>query len=72
MANIDDFKKLELRVGQIKEVQDHPYADRLYVLTVDLGDKAKQLVAGIKKSYQKSLKKLALSPLPLALPFVMF
>ena len=32
MANIDDFKKLELRVGQIKEVQDHPYADRLAIL----------------------------------------
>ncbi len=53
MATIDDFKKLELKVAEIKEVTDHPNADKLYVLTVDLGDKTKQLVAGIKRSYQK-------------------
>jgi len=53
MATIDDFRKLELRVGEIKEVNDHPDADKLYVVTVDLGDKTKQLVAGIKLFYQK-------------------
>jgi methionyl-tRNA synthetase len=53
MATIDDFKKLELKVGEIKEVNDHPNADRLYVIVVDLGDKHKQVVAGIKGSYQK-------------------
>ena len=53
MITIDDFRKLELKVAEIKEVNDHPNADRLYVLTVDLGDKTKQLVAGIKLSYAK-------------------
>jgi methionyl-tRNA synthetase len=53
MASIDDFRKLELRIGEIKEVNDHPNADRLYVVVVDLGDKTKQLVAGIKGSYAK-------------------
>ncbi len=53
MATIEDFKKLELKVAHIKEVTDHPNADRLYVITLDLGDKAKQVVAGIKGSYQK-------------------
>jgi methionyl-tRNA synthetase len=53
MANIEDFKKLELKVAEIKEVNDHPNADRLYVITVDLGDKTKQIVAGIKSSYKK-------------------
>jgi methionine--tRNA ligase beta chain len=53
MATIEEFKKLELKVGEIKEVNDHPNADRLYVVVVDLGDKTKQLVAGIKGSYQK-------------------
>ena len=53
MATIDDFKKLELKVARIIEVTDHPNADRLYVLKVDLGDKQKQIVAGIKASYQK-------------------
>ncbi|HNX80958.1 MAG TPA: methionine--tRNA ligase subunit beta [Candidatus Omnitrophota bacterium] len=53
MASIDDFKKIELKIAQIKDVQDHPNADRLYVLTIDVGDKTKQIVAGIKRSYAK-------------------
>jgi len=53
MVTIDDFKKLELRIARIKDVADHPNADRLYVITVDLGDRTKQIVAGIKKCYTK-------------------
>ena len=53
MATIDDFRKLEFKVAVIKEVNDHPNADRLYVITIDLGDKTKQIVAGIKSSYLK-------------------
>jgi len=53
MATIDDFRKLELRIGQIKEVNDHPNADKLLVLIVDLGDRQKQVVAGIKNFYAK-------------------
>ena len=53
MATIEDFRKLELKVGEIKEVSEHPDADRLYVIIVDLGDKTKQVVAGIRGSYQK-------------------
>lgn len=53
MVNIEDFKKLELKVAEIKEVIDHPHADKLYIIKVDLGDKTKQVVAGIKSSYTK-------------------
>jgi methionine--tRNA ligase beta chain len=53
MINIEDFRKIELKVARIKEVADHPDADRLYVITVDFGDRTKQIVAGIKKSYSK-------------------
>ena len=53
IVSIEDFKKLELKVAQIKEVNEHPNADRLYVITVDLGDRTKQVVAGIKSSYKK-------------------
>jgi len=53
MATIEDFRKLELKVGQIQEVSEHPNADKLYIITVDLGDKTKQLVAGIRGSYAK-------------------
>ena len=44
---------MELRIARIKDVQDHPNADRLYVITIELGDKTKQIVAGIKLSYKK-------------------
>ncbi len=53
MATIDDFKKLELRIAKIIEVNDHPNADKLYLIKVSLGDREKQLVAGIKLSYTK-------------------
>ena len=53
LASIEDFKKLEFRIAQIKEVADHPNADRLYVLKVDVGGTVKQLVAGIKRGYTK-------------------
>ena len=53
MLTYEDFRKIELKVAEIKEVNDHPNADRLYVITIDLGDKTKQIVAGIKAYYQK-------------------
>ncbi|WP_258084923.1 methionine--tRNA ligase [Thermococcus thermotolerans] len=51
-VSFDDFMKLDLRVGKIIEVKDHPNADRLYVVKVDLGDEVRQLVAGLKKYYK--------------------
>jgi len=53
MVTINDFKNFEIKIATIKEVDDHPNADKLYVLKVDLGDMQKQLVAGIKTSYTK-------------------
>jgi len=53
MIKIDDFKKLEFKVAKIVEVNDHPNADKLYLVKVDLGDSQRQLVAGIKSSYSK-------------------
>lgn len=52
-VTLEDFKKLELIVAQIKEVKEHSNADRLYVLKVDTGKEEKQLVAGIRRSYTK-------------------
>jgi len=53
MATYEEFKKLEFKVAKIKDVVEHPNADKLYVITVDLGDKTKQVVAGIRNSYKK-------------------
>lgn len=51
MPTIDEFKNFQFVVAQIKEVKEHPNADRLYVIKVDTGAEVKQLVAGIRKSY---------------------
>ena len=53
MISFEEFKKLELIIAQIKEVRDHPNADRLYVLKIDTGKEEKQLVAGIRPFYSK-------------------
>ena len=53
MATIEEFKKLQIIVAQIKEVVEHPNADKLYLIKVDTGTEEKQLVAGIRKSYTK-------------------
>ena len=46
------FQKLDLRVGEILEVNEHPNADKLFVLRVDLGeDSSRTIVAGLKAYY---------------------
>jgi methionyl-tRNA synthetase len=57
MLSFDDFKKLDLRIAEIIDVNEHPNADKLYVLKIVVGDETKQIVAGIRSSYDKeSLK----------------
>jgi len=51
MLTIENFKEMELIVAQIKEVKEHPNADKLYVLKVDTGSEEKQLIAGIRQFY---------------------
>ena len=52
--SIEEFQRLALRVGVVVAAEVHPNADRLLVLKVDVGDGAppRQVVAGIKASYQ--------------------
>ena len=52
MINIEEFRKIELRVGVVKTAEAHPNADRLLVLKVDLGTEERQIVAGIRAHYQ--------------------
>ena len=54
MENIgfDDFLKLDLRVAEIKSCEDLPGADKLYKLTIDVGEE-RTIVAGIKQHYTK-------------------
>ncbi len=51
MITIEQFQQVELRVATVKEAAPHPNADRLLVLTVDLGGEERQIVAGIRAHY---------------------
>ncbi|MFC1594255.1 methionine--tRNA ligase subunit beta [Candidatus Omnitrophota bacterium] len=51
MVSFEEFKKLELKVAIIKAVDNHPNADKLYVVTIDVGGQEKTLVAGIRPYY---------------------
>ena len=53
MVSFEEFKRLELKIATIKKVEDHPNADKLYVIIVEIGEKTKQIVAGIKNFYKK-------------------
>jgi methionyl-tRNA synthetase len=48
---IEDFAKVELRVGVVKSAERIPGADKLLKLLVDIGDEVRQVLAGIALSY---------------------
>ena len=48
MITFDDFLRLDLRTAKVLAVSDHPNADKLIVLQIDLGSEQRQLVAGLK------------------------
>ena len=50
--SIEDFTKVELKVGTIISAEKHPKADRLLVEQIDLGDETRQIVSGIAKSFK--------------------
>ncbi|MDI6733551.1 MAG: hypothetical protein QME51_05890 [Planctomycetota bacterium] len=48
-VSFDDFKKLDIRIGKVVSVDNHPNADKLYILKIDIGGDIKQCVAGLKQ-----------------------
>ena len=49
-----DWEKIDIRIGKILEVKQHPNADKLYLLKIDLGKELgkRELVAGLKQYYK--------------------
>ncbi|MBN1491770.1 MAG: methionine--tRNA ligase subunit beta [Phycisphaerae bacterium] len=47
----EDFVKVDLRVARVLEAYDHPNADKLLVLKIDLGTEQRQLCAGLRGHY---------------------
>lgn len=48
----DEFSKLDLRVATVIAAREHPNADKLMLLQIDVGDRQKQIVAGIRGHYR--------------------
>ncbi len=53
-SDFADFRRLDLRLGTVVEVNDHPEAEKLYILKVDLGEEEpRTVVTNIKNVYSK-------------------
>lgn len=51
-CTFDDFSKIKLLVAEIVAAELHPHADKLLKLRVRLGQREKQICAGIRAWYQ--------------------
>ncbi len=51
IISIEDFAKIDLRVGQVKECVKAENSDKLLVLQLDMGSEIRQVVSGIAKYY---------------------
>ena len=49
-CSYEDFQKLDIRTATIRDVKDHPNADKLYILELE---PKRKIVAGIKEFYKK-------------------
>ena len=49
--SIDDFSKVELRVGLVKIAERVPKSDKLLRLEIDIGTEVRQVLAGIAEAY---------------------
>jgi len=52
--SIDDFKKIEIKIGEIKNAEKVESADKLLRLTVNFGDHERQIVSGIAEFYDSN------------------
>ena len=53
MITFDQFKAMDIRIAKVTAVEEHPNADKLYVVSLEAGDQAKKVVAGVKQFYTK-------------------
>lgn len=51
LISYETFAQLELRVATVLEAREHPNANKLLLLKIQVGDVVKQIVAGIKAHY---------------------
>ena len=51
MISLEDFKKLEIKIGRVKSVKKVDGADKLLKFIFDLGGEERQILAGIAEFY---------------------
>jgi len=51
-VSLEEFKRIELRIGKIVEVVPIKESEKLYKMTVDFGDEKRVAVAGLRKYYE--------------------
>ena len=52
-VSFDDFTAMDIRTGKVVEVEEHPNADKLYKVQVNVGDATLQTCASLKNHYAK-------------------
>jgi len=52
LVSYDYFKKLDIRIALVEEIEKVPKADKLYKLSIDLGDEKRTIVAGLAEHYK--------------------
>ncbi len=52
LVSYEEFKKLDIRVALIENIEKVPKADKLYKLSIDLGNEKRTLVAGLAEYYK--------------------
>jgi len=46
--SFDDFTKLDIRIAKVLEASDHPNADKLICMKIDIGGEERQIIAGLR------------------------
>jgi len=57
LVPFQEFSRIRMRVGRVTDVEEHPAADKLFILKVDVGDRVIQSVAGLKPYMSKDALK---------------
>lgn len=51
MATVEDFQKLEIKIGKIKSAEKAEGADKLLKLIFDLGDEERQIISALAEFF---------------------
>lgn len=51
IISIRDFKRLDIRIGTIKQVEPIPGSNKLFRIQMDMGDHTRQIISGIAEYY---------------------